>query len=81
MKPNIILKSFEALSAEQLVMVMTLPPMALAGGLASAAVDPPRRRLPINWNETGKAMLVPLQPTTVETPDSWNRWNHWGLNE
>jgi hypothetical protein len=65
MKPGIILKSFKARSAEQLVMVTTLPPVARVGHLTSAAASTPGRRLPIQWNETGKSMLVPLQPTKV----------------
>jgi hypothetical protein len=78
MKPRIILKSFEELSAEQLVMVTTLPAMVRAGPVASAAVHAPRRMLAIKWNETGKSMRLPLQPIEVITPDSWT---HWGLNE
>jgi len=78
MKPGIILKSFKALSAEQLVMVTTTFPAARAGHLTRATASTPGHRLPIKWYETGTSMLVPLQPTEVATRDSWN---HWGLNE
>jgi hypothetical protein len=67
MKPSITLKSFNELSAEQLVIVPMLPATAPDGPRADAAASTPRCRLPIRWNETAKSMTVVLQVTMART--------------